>query len=206
MIIQAQFTYLPVEYFNYDALFKLAQAIGHPIKMDIHTSKITRGMYARVCIEVDINKPLPPFIRINNLKQTVAYEVNTCYCNECRVIGYFPAQCTSNSAYKDINTPNQQRSETGDKECHMIEKRCDKKGKLNAGNRFDDKNQREKGAQKSYGVEIWTSKDGIVTNKEDFSHNGDQKMLKQLRPKFAMRINLTCLTHDHPKIQKRPEN
>lgn len=37
MFIWAQFQDLPVEYFNSEALFKLRQAIGRPIKMDFHT-------------------------------------------------------------------------------------------------------------------------------------------------------------------------
>lgn len=40
MFIWAQFQNLTVEYFNSDALFKLTQAIGRPIKMDFHTSEI----------------------------------------------------------------------------------------------------------------------------------------------------------------------
>lgn len=61
--------------------------------MDIQTSEITRGRFARVCIEVDIKKPLPPFIKINKFKQEIAYELNTCFCNKCGVIGHMPMQC-----------------------------------------------------------------------------------------------------------------
>lgn len=91
--IWAQFQNLHVEYFHNDALFKLAQAIGRPIKMDFHTSELTRGRYARVCIEVDTSKRLPPYVRINSFKQEVAYELNAIFCNKCGKIGYFPTRC-----------------------------------------------------------------------------------------------------------------
>lgn len=72
MFIWIQFSNLPIEYINGEALVKFARAIERPIKMDIRTSGITRGRYARVCIEVDTRIPLPTFIRIKKIKQEVA--------------------------------------------------------------------------------------------------------------------------------------
>lgn len=123
MFIWAQFQNLPVEYFNSEALFKLAEAIGRPIKMDFHTSTIARGRYARVCIEVDTNIPLPPYVRINSLKQEVAYELNAVFCNKCGKIGHFPTRCpiievTNNLHPKPADTRKEQHNEW-----NIIEKR-----------------------------------------------------------------------------------
>lgn len=69
MFVWAQFSDLPVEYFNCDPLFKLAKAIGRPTKMDIQNSEITRGWFAPVCIEVDMKKPLSSFIKLININR-----------------------------------------------------------------------------------------------------------------------------------------
>lgn len=102
IFIWAQFKNLPIEYFNGDALFKLAQAIGRPIKMDYHTSEVTRGRYARVCIEVDTNIPLPPYVRINSIKQEITYELNAVFCNKCGKIGHFSIKCQASSITEGI--------------------------------------------------------------------------------------------------------
>lgn len=120
MFIWAQFIDLPVEYFNTDALFKLAKAIGRPVKMDIQTSKITRGRFARVRIEVDIKNPLPPFIMIiNTNKRWGMNYVN--FCNKCGIIGHLPIQCAINQATWDGESA-QQIYTSKEKDWRIIEK------------------------------------------------------------------------------------
>ena len=58
MTVWIIFTKLPVEYFDKSALFEIAKLVGTPIRMDYATDRLTRGRYARVCIEIDLNKPL----------------------------------------------------------------------------------------------------------------------------------------------------
>ncbi|XP_021846032.1 uncharacterized protein [Spinacia oleracea] len=49
---------LPVEYYDKEALFAIAQLVGKPIRVDYATDKVTRGRYARVCVEIMLSKPL----------------------------------------------------------------------------------------------------------------------------------------------------
>ncbi|XP_021857597.1 uncharacterized protein [Spinacia oleracea] len=49
---------LPVEYYDKDALFEIAKVVGKPIRVDYATDKISRARYARICIEIDLRKPL----------------------------------------------------------------------------------------------------------------------------------------------------
>lgn len=114
MFIWAQFVDLPMEYFNSNALFKMAKTIDRPIKMDIQTSEATRGRFARVCIEVDVKKPLPPFIKINQLKQEGAYEINTSFCNKCGIIGHLPVQCIAGP--QNLEEPNIKERDSKGKE------------------------------------------------------------------------------------------
>lgn len=93
-----------MEYFNIEALFKMSKGIGRPIKMDIQAREVTRGRFAQVCIEMDIKNPLTPFIRINQHNQEVAYELNTCFCHKCGIIGHLPVQCINTS--QNLGTSN----------------------------------------------------------------------------------------------------
>lgn len=123
MFIWAQFRDLPVEYFNEEALFRLATAIGRPIKMDINTSEITRGKFARVCIEVSTMKPLPPYVRINKFKQEIAYELNSGFCNGCGKIGHLFNQCKENEKVKEQTSSTQTTNSTAKNQWNIINKR-----------------------------------------------------------------------------------
>lgn len=114
---------LLVEYFNNDALFKLAKLFGRPIKMDINTSEIMRGRYARVCIEIDINQALPQYIRINGFKQVVAYEINASFCHKCGRIGHFATKCSEKKSTEDSNNMHQQQQMSEEQDWSIIERR-----------------------------------------------------------------------------------
>lgn len=162
---------LPIEYFHTDSLFKLSQAIGRPIKMDIHTSELTRGRYARVCIEVNTEKPLPPFICINGMKQEVAYELHTCFCNKCGIIGHFPANCTTNN--QESATPQEEARcrHTTTSEWRIIDKGKHmrfQKQRYMQGQRDQEGNQQK--------IEAMTKN---TKDKEDMHHKKTQQFWRQ---------------------------
>lgn len=45
-------------YYNEDLLYALASSIGTSVKIDINIRLTTRGQFARVCIKIDLMKPL----------------------------------------------------------------------------------------------------------------------------------------------------
>ena len=49
---------LPIEYYDTRFLMKLGSLIGSPVKVDDTTGFVSRGRYARICVEVDLTKPL----------------------------------------------------------------------------------------------------------------------------------------------------
>ncbi|KAI8026706.1 hypothetical protein LOK49_LG02G03142 [Camellia lanceoleosa] len=58
--VWVRFSELPIEYFHEQVLYVIAKQIGKPLKIDLTTAIATRGRFARVCIEVDLHKPLCP--------------------------------------------------------------------------------------------------------------------------------------------------
>ncbi|CAL5414966.1 unnamed protein product [Camellia sinensis] len=58
--VWVRFPELPIEYFQDKVLYTIAKQLGRPLKLDLTTAMATRGKFARVCIEMDLNKPLCP--------------------------------------------------------------------------------------------------------------------------------------------------
>ena len=55
---------LPIEYYNLEALIHIGKSIGNVLRVDSHTAMETRGRYARICVQVDVDKPLPTAVLI----------------------------------------------------------------------------------------------------------------------------------------------
>ncbi|CAN1800487.1 hypothetical protein LINPERHAP1_LOCUS22551 [Linum perenne] len=49
---------LPIQYFNYKAVERIGNHIGKTIHLDLATEEGARARYARVCVEVDLARPL----------------------------------------------------------------------------------------------------------------------------------------------------
>lgn len=101
-----------LEYFNIEALFRLAKVIGRLIKMDINISETTRSYYARVCIEIDTSQTF--MLCINNLKQEIAYEINACLCNKCGKISNLPKPIVNLKVSSLQNREQRRKMETYD--------------------------------------------------------------------------------------------
>ncbi|XP_071905858.1 uncharacterized protein [Coffea arabica] len=68
-----------------------------PVKVDSQTLEVARRKYARICVEVDLKKPLIPFIWVNNDLQAVEYEGLDAICFDCGQYGHIAANCLKNS-------------------------------------------------------------------------------------------------------------
>ena len=55
---------LHVEYYEPLILRDLGNAIGPVLRIDTHTTTETRGRFARLCVQVDLDKPLIRIIKV----------------------------------------------------------------------------------------------------------------------------------------------
>lgn len=60
---------LPIEYYNQGFLWKVGKKIGRPVRVDQATRKVTRGKFARLCVEVDITKPLLSKFKLRRVRR-----------------------------------------------------------------------------------------------------------------------------------------
>lgn len=93
LIVWVRIPCLPIEYFDYDFLKKVGEKIGKPIRADHNTGMAARGRYARICVEVDITKPLLTMFKLKRRVRHIEYEGLHLVCFECGIVGHKKEDC-----------------------------------------------------------------------------------------------------------------
>ncbi|XP_019242311.1 PREDICTED: uncharacterized protein LOC109222405 [Nicotiana attenuata] len=85
---------LPTVFYDMEILQRVGAKLGKLLKVDICTTTTSRGRYARICIEVPLEKPLKTHLHIGNHKQTIQYEGLNVLCTACGRFGHALIHCT----------------------------------------------------------------------------------------------------------------
>ncbi|XP_023872239.1 uncharacterized protein LOC111984850 [Quercus suber] len=91
--VWARFPELPIEYYDAEVLKEIGEAIGPVLRIDSHTASGSRGRYARVCVQIDLEKRLIKEVVIGKLHQQVQYEGLHSFCFSCGQIGHKKETC-----------------------------------------------------------------------------------------------------------------
>ncbi|KAL6125131.1 hypothetical protein ACLB2K_073191 [Fragaria x ananassa] len=86
---------LPVKFFKDFTAAKIGKILGDVVKVDPLTIGQSRGKFARVCIEIDLSKPLRPVVEVQNIAYHVVYEGISMICFECGCFGHPKDKCPS---------------------------------------------------------------------------------------------------------------
>lgn len=84
---------LPVNFYHRSILMGIAKGLGNPIKADATTLNFERARFARVCVEVNLKKPLKGTVMINGERYYVAYEGLSNICSLCGLYGHLVHAC-----------------------------------------------------------------------------------------------------------------
>ncbi|KAL8139415.1 hypothetical protein V2J09_005436 [Rumex salicifolius] len=84
---------LPMNYYHRAILKGIAEGLGKPVKVDMTTLKLERGRFARVCVEVNLKRPLKGTVLVNGERYFVSYEGLSNICSGCGVYGHLVAVC-----------------------------------------------------------------------------------------------------------------
>ncbi|KAL0005143.1 hypothetical protein SO802_012704 [Lithocarpus litseifolius] len=84
---------LPIELYETEVLKQIGESLGRVLRIDAHTAMEARGKYARLCIQIDINKPLVNTILIGRFEQPVSYEGIHKLCFSCGRVGHKVEAC-----------------------------------------------------------------------------------------------------------------
>ena len=74
IVVWVRLHHLPMELYKAEVLKQIGEAVDKVLRIDAHTALEARGKYARLCIQVDINKPLINAVLIGRFEQQVVYE------------------------------------------------------------------------------------------------------------------------------------
>lgn len=104
---------LPVEFWEGETLETIASQFGSLLKVDEFTASLSRSKYARICVEVDLSKPLCRGFWIGDdfhrVFVVVLYERLPTFCYSCGMIGHGSNSCsrpvTSGAARIDPSRP-----------------------------------------------------------------------------------------------------
>lgn len=72
--IWIRLTELPIKYYEMVVLKQIGKAIGNVVRIDSHTATESRGRYARLCVQVDVEKSPTTLVIIGGVEQPISYE------------------------------------------------------------------------------------------------------------------------------------
>ncbi|XP_013739956.1 uncharacterized protein LOC106442872 [Brassica napus] len=81
-------TNIPVNFYHRSILMGIAKGLGKPIRVDSTTLNFERARFARVCMEVNLTKPLKGTVLINGERYYVAYEGLSEIFPRCGIYGH----------------------------------------------------------------------------------------------------------------------
>ncbi|CAN1292134.1 hypothetical protein LINPERPRIM_LOCUS21431 [Linum perenne] len=84
---------LPFEYFDRSILKLIGDRIGRTVRIDHTTLEGTRGNFARICVEVDLSKPLLSKYRLRSRVRRIEYEGLHTICFTCGFYGHKNDTC-----------------------------------------------------------------------------------------------------------------
>src|SRR4051812_31021917 len=93
LLVWVRFPIIPVEYFNETWLMSAGNKIGKAVKVDRLTMAATRGQFARVCVEIDLTKPLKSGYTLRRKHLPVQYEELHALCFNCGRFGHSSNTC-----------------------------------------------------------------------------------------------------------------
>ncbi|KAL5760949.1 hypothetical protein ACOSQ2_019787 [Xanthoceras sorbifolium] len=84
---------LPMEWVDAGFLWKLGGILGKTCRVDQITEAQSRGRYARLCIEIDISKPLRSYMKVDGKIIRIEYENLSMVCFICGKVGHVQGNC-----------------------------------------------------------------------------------------------------------------
>ncbi|CAL2256144.1 unnamed protein product [Prunus armeniaca] len=116
MAVWVRITGLHVEWFNPEAIKRIGDLIGVTYCIDTHTVAQARGKYARICIELDLTKPLSANVQVENNWYAIEYEGLHLVCFGYGIYGHNRNQCPSEIRVHDGTLKPMEGESTFDKE------------------------------------------------------------------------------------------
>lgn len=87
-LVWIRFPCLGLEFYDESVLLAFAAAVGKPIRVDVRTLEATRGRFARVCVEINLDQPVVGQVWFRDRLFNVEYEGLHLLCKKCGIFGH----------------------------------------------------------------------------------------------------------------------
>lgn len=123
LLVWIRFPTLPIEYYDREFLMRVGEKVGTPIRVDHATGQAERGKFARMCVEVDIKKPLLAKFRLRRTVRKIEYEGLHLVCFQCGVYGHRQEACPAKTkaTEQDKSTPDVDRRDAGEDDAKIAD-------------------------------------------------------------------------------------
>ncbi|KAJ4844777.1 hypothetical protein Tsubulata_003486 [Turnera subulata] len=101
-VVWVQLPKLDLEYYHKEVLMLIGSRIGRVVKFDKATLETARCNYARICVEVDLTKPLKSKFKLRRRYWKVVYEGLQNICFHCGRVGHIRDRCPLTSLDSDV--------------------------------------------------------------------------------------------------------
>lgn len=96
--VWVKFYNLRLQFYNESSLIRIGSAVGSVLAICPNTINLTQQVYARMCIELDVSKPLLESLFMGTSKEEhliveLEYEGNNAYCTHCGLLGHVTGMC-----------------------------------------------------------------------------------------------------------------
>nr|POE45461.1 uncharacterized protein CFP56_20132 [Quercus suber] len=93
IVVWIRLSELPIEYYEPSALREINEAIGPMLRIDTHTAAKTRGRFARLCVQVNLDESIMKLLKMRGIDQPVQYEGINSLCFAYGRVGHRAEKC-----------------------------------------------------------------------------------------------------------------
>nr|POE89719.1 uncharacterized protein CFP56_49491 [Quercus suber]POE89722.1 uncharacterized protein CFP56_49494 [Quercus suber] len=162
MAVWIRLNELLIEYYNAKALHQIGKSIGNVLRVDTHTATETKGKFARLCVQIVVNKPLVTAILIGKFEQPVCYEGIQKLCFGCGRVGHQKNICPYT-----IRHDSSERMPEGSVPSSPCEKHAPDKAKIGQGiNESVNGSVNEEASESTYGPWVVVARKRNGTRKQ----------------------------------------
>lgn len=84
---------LPIEYYEPSVFQEIGEVIGPVLRIDTHTAAESRGRFARLCVQINLDEPITKLLKLGGIDQPVQYEGLSSLCFACGRVGHKMENC-----------------------------------------------------------------------------------------------------------------
>ncbi|XP_061340122.1 uncharacterized protein LOC133286691 [Gastrolobium bilobum] len=114
----------PLEYVNTELVKSIGNWLGKFVKVDVATTSLARGRFARMCVELDLNQPLQVEYKVEDRVKRIEYEGLHLICYTCGMYGHRQENCPHHYVQEVERGTHEKEEHAESKDSHANTSKC----------------------------------------------------------------------------------